>query len=139
MQAPQGRMPGDIHGMRETPLFEEERLVNHRFTAGLATALCLSLFLIVPNAAFADVAQGKQVYSTYCVACHGETGKGDGVAAAALDPKPRDLTTGEFKYGSTDEELFKFITEGKGPMPPWGSLPEADRRAVIEYIRSLKK
>jgi mono/diheme cytochrome c family protein len=85
------------------------------------------------------VAQGKKVYSIYCVACHGESGTGDGAAAAALDPKPRDFTTGDFKYGSTDEELFKFITEGKGPMPPWESLPEADRRAVIEYIRSLKK
>lgn len=113
--------------------------MNHRSAAELVTALCLSLVLIAPNSTFADVAQGKQVYATYCVVCHGETGKGDGVAAAALDPKPRDLTTGEFKYGSTDEELFKFITEGKGAMPPWGSLSEADRRAVIEYIRSLKK
>lgn len=132
-------MPSDIRGMKETLLLEEERLVNHQFAAGLATALGLSLVLMTPSAAFADVAQGKQVYDTNCAMCHGETGKGDGVAAAALDPKPRDLTTGEFKYGTTDEELFKFITEGKGSMPPWGHLPEADRRAVIEYIRSLKK
>ena len=113
--------------------------MNYQFAPGLATALCLSLVLIAPSATLADVAQGKKVYETYCVVCHGETGKGDGIAAAALNPKPRDLSAGEFKYGSTDEELFKFITEGKGAMPPWGSLAEADRRAVIEYIRSLKK
>ena len=110
-----------------------------KITNGLAVALCMALVLFMSGSALADAAQGKKVFSTYCVACHGESGTGDGPAAAALDPKPRDLTTGDFKYGGTDEALFKFITEGKGPMPPWDSLSEADRRAVIEYIRRLKK
>ncbi|MFQ5457732.1 MAG: c-type cytochrome [Myxococcota bacterium] len=110
-----------------------------KITTGVALFLCMAFVLFMAGSARADAATGKQVFSTYCVACHGPSGAGDGPAAAALDPKPRDLTTGEFKYGSTDEDLFKFISTGKGPMPPWDSLPEADRRAVIKYIRSLKK
>jgi|GEM_PF-5096235 len=30
--------------------------------------------------------------------CHGPTGKGDGPAATALDPKPRNFTGGAFKF-----------------------------------------
>ena len=35
-----------------------------------------------------DSAKGKESYNQICAMCHGETGKGDGVAAASLDPKP---------------------------------------------------
>ena len=34
-----------------------------------------------------DAVKGGEKYKIFCVACHGPTGKGDGVAAAALDPK----------------------------------------------------
>src|ERR1700681_4577276 len=32
----------------------------------------------------------KKLYTSYCAPCHGEKGKGDGPAAAALNPKPAD-------------------------------------------------
>ena len=38
-----------------------------------------------------------------------------------------------------DGELFWKISNGRCAMPPWKHLPEADRWAVIHYIRSLKK
>jgi mono/diheme cytochrome c family protein len=40
----------------------------------------------------ASVAAGKAVYMKNCMSCHGATGKGDGVAAVALETKPRDLS-----------------------------------------------
>ena len=40
--------------------------------------------------------------------------KGDGVAAAALDPKPRDLSDAEFVSGLSNEHLTKVISKG-GP------------------------
>ena len=74
-----------------------------------------------------------------CVSCHGAKGKGDGAAAAALNPKkPADWTSGRVQE-ETDGELFCTFSNGRGVMPPWKHLPENDRWAVILYIRSLKK
>ena len=84
------------------------------------------------------IEQGEKVAKVNCVSCHGSKGKGDGVAAAALNPKPADWTSSRVQ-GETDGELFWKISNGRGPMPPWKHLPENDRWAVIRYIRSLKK
>jgi mono/diheme cytochrome c family protein len=65
-------------------------------------------------------------------------GKGDGAAAAALNPKPADWTSGRVQ-DEADGELFWKISTGRGAMPPWKHLPENDRWAVLRYIRSLKK
>lgn len=86
---------------------------------------------------------GKKVYLKNCATCHGNKGKGEGPASKGLKPAPRDFTSGKFKYGSTDDALFKTITNGsKGTaMPSWKALPEKDRWAVIAFIKAtfLKK
>jgi len=49
-------------------------------------------------------AAGQELYITNCASCHGNTGAGDGPAAAALDPAPANLqqvaaqTTPAFQY-----------------------------------------
>jgi mono/diheme cytochrome c family protein len=80
----------------------------------------------------------KKTVETNCVPCHGPGGKGDGPAAAALPQKPADWTSAKVQ-SETDGELFWKISEGRGPMPPWKSLPEKDRWEVVNYIRTLKK
>jgi len=84
------------------------------------------------------VEQGEKVAKVNCVSCHGAKGKGDGVAAAALTPKPADWTSSHVQ-SETDGELFWKISNGRGPMPPWKHLPENDRWALVRYIRSLKQ
>ena len=84
------------------------------------------------------VEQGKKLAQVNCVSCHGTSGKGDGAAAAALNPKPADWTSAKVQ-SETDGELFWKITAGRGPMPPWRHLPENDRWALVQYIRTLKK
>jgi mono/diheme cytochrome c family protein len=83
------------------------------------------------------VEQGEKVAKMNCASCHGAKGKGDGAAAAALNPKPADWTSSRVQ-AETDGELFWKISNGRGPMPPWKHLPENDRWAVIRFIRSLK-
>lgn len=84
------------------------------------------------------VEQGKKVAQVNCASCHGPAGKGNGPAAMALQPKPADWTSKKVQ-DETDGEIFWKITTGRGPMPAWKHLPENDRWALVQYIRSLKK
>jgi mono/diheme cytochrome c family protein len=91
-----------------------------------------------PEKGPAAVAAGKKSAETNCVSCHGASGKGDGVAAAALNPKPADWTSAKVQKES-DGEIFWKISNGRGPMPPWKHLPEKERWSLVSYIKSLKK
>jgi mono/diheme cytochrome c family protein len=77
--------------------------------------------LIVPAAAPAggNAAEGKKSYEVLCILCHGYTGAGDGPAGVALDPSPRNFTSGEYKFDAdrdgvigTDEDLYIVIRRG---------------------------
>lgn len=94
----------------------------------------------------AQLAEGKKVYDTYCMGCHGITGDGQGPAAEFLNPKPRNFQTAEFRFSSrpsgdvpTDQDLFRTITEGLhgSSMSGWNLMPESDRWAVIAYLKTF--
>ncbi len=80
---------------------------------------------------------GRSVAKTNCVPCHGETFKGNGPAAIALNPKPADWTSPRVQDQS-DGELFWKISTGRGAMPSWRQLPERERWALLQFIRTLK-
>jgi mono/diheme cytochrome c family protein len=89
-----------------------------------------------------DPAKGKEIFQTNCATCHGPEGKGNGPAAAALNPKPRNLSDAEYLSTLSHEHLVKVITEGgtsvgKSPMmAAWGGiLSQNDILNVIAYIR----
>lgn len=112
----------------------------------LAMALSLGLSLVLIEKAQADPAKGKAAFATYCASCHGNTGKGDGPAGAALNPKPKDLGNAEYASKLTDQYMTDIIKKGgtavgkSALMPPWGTaLKDDDIKNVIEYIRSLSK
>jgi len=87
-----------------------------------------------------ETALGNKVYAERCVLCHGPEGKGDGVAAAGLNPKPRNHTDGSYMRTRTDDELIAVIKGGKGGMPAWGSiLSDQEIHAVLKHVRSLAK
>lgn len=111
------------------------------FTVLIAITITLGVASIARAAG--DAAQGKATYATMCSSCHGPEGKGDGVAAAALNPKPRNLTDASYMSTRSDATLFKVIKEGgasvgKSPsMPPWGgALSDQDINNIIAFIRS---
>jgi mono/diheme cytochrome c family protein len=86
----------------------------------------------------AAAAGKKATIDKACTACHGDSGKGDGPGAAALNPKPADWTSARVQQ-ETDGCLFWKISTGRGAMPPWASIPENERWQIIHYIRTLKK
>jgi putative copper export protein/mono/diheme cytochrome c family protein len=84
-----------------------------------------------------SVAQGAAIFATHCTICHGSEGRGDGPAAASLNPKPIDLTEDHI-YAHTDGDLFWWITHGIAPtMPPFGGqLDDAARWSVVDFIHA---
>ena len=91
-----------------------------------------------------DQAEGKKLYTTYCASCHGDNGKGDGVAAGSLPVKPQDHTNGAAMNKLTDQSLAEMISKGGGAvgkstfMPAWGaSLNDKQVRDIVAYIRTL--
>ena len=92
----------------------------------------------------ADAEQGKKLYGQFCASCHGQSGKGDGAAAAALNPKPRDHTDKEYMSKMSDDDMLKVIKNGGASigkstlMPPWGaSLKDEQIQDITAYIRTL--
>lgn len=94
-----------------------------------------------------DATKGAETYKLYCVPCHGEQGKGDGVAAAALNPKPRDFTDKDRMSKIPDSEVLKVIKEGGASiglspmMTPWGPILQTDEKIqdVAAYVRTFSK
>lgn len=87
----------------------------------------------------ASVKEGKTLYTSYCTPCHGDKGKGDGPAAAALNPKPADHTSASM-LSETDGSLFYKISEGRTPMPQYKTtFTEKQRWELVTYIRTLNK
>jgi cbb3-type cytochrome c oxidase subunit III len=108
----------------------------------------LIALLLLPAALGAQAAQrGKATYDRWCAGCHGDTGKGDGVAAAHMLPRPRDFSRGVYKIRTTasgeiptDADLRHVVDEGMPgtAMPEWKSLlSEQERDDVVAYLKSF--
>lgn len=89
---------------------------------------------------------GEKVYARRCVGCHGIEGDGRGPAARFFNIKPRDFTSGMFKFRSTgggpdslpsDKDLLVTISHGLWgtAMPAWHEIPLEERVAVIQFIK----
>jgi hypothetical protein len=86
-----------------------------------------------------SLAIGREVYTTYCETCHGETGRGDGPAGLRLNPRPADLRTHSAPGVHTDGELYYWVSYGfpNSAMPAWKDiLTEEQRWSVINYARA---
>lgn len=92
------------------------------------------------------IKHGKEIYLQRCVGCHGVNGDGKGEAAMFLNPKPRDFTTGIYKFKSTaldslptDDDLMRTLSKGLAgtSMPSFHLVPEVSRLAVIQYIKTF--
>jgi cbb3-type cytochrome c oxidase subunit I len=79
--------------------------------------------------------RGELVFERHCGGCHGNSGKGDGPAAASLLPAPRDLSTARF----SDLALSRILWSGVGgsAMPDWHEMPLADLRGLAVFVQSL--
>jgi mono/diheme cytochrome c family protein len=90
--------------------------------------------------------EGRNLYMTHCVHCHGVSGDGDGPTAKFLNPLPRDYRYGKFKFKSTlgplkpsRNDLIHIVEQGiPGTyMPSFVLLGEERLGLLIDYVRWL--
>lgn len=82
----------------------------------------------------AEVPSGRADFATFCSACHGPGGKGDGGAAATLDREPADLTGlsarngGVFPGTRMMAKIWGYTGghDGTSPMPQFGPLLQGE-------------
>jgi mono/diheme cytochrome c family protein len=108
-------------------------------------AIAAALLLGAARPSFAqNTAEGKKLYETYCVACHGDKGKGNGPAAQSLPAKPADHTNGAVMNLLSDQFLYDIIAKGGSAvgkstfMPSWsGALNDKQIKDLTAHVRSL--
>jgi mono/diheme cytochrome c family protein len=137
----------------------EDRIM--RCAAGLLTAIFALAGCQASEMDFGPTLTGQEDYLALCSSCHGESGMGDGPAAAGLSPRPADLTRlaaangGEFPMLEIMGRIDGYTRE-EGVMPEFGQLfgdelvpfetepgvftPTPPRLiALAEYVASLQR
>jgi len=83
------------------------------------------------------VRSSAQVYSQYCVSCHGRNGAAQ--TRRGKTNHARNLKDAEWQARVSDERIFNSIMNGKGKMPGYSKkLSEQEIDALVSYVRSLK-
>ena len=83
-----------------------------------------------------SITKGKQLFTIYCVPCHGVSGTGDGLVGEKLVLRPFDLTSPSVQ-AITDGLIFGYITFGGAVMPIYGNdLSPTERWHVVNYVRN---
>ena len=89
----------------------------------------------------AAMQEGRQMFATLCSTCHGASGRGDGAAAAALTPKPRDFSAVDWQKQTSDDVIAKIIVEGGmalGKSPVMPANPQLkDKPEVVAALRFI--
>ena len=80
----------------------------------------------------------EHVFSTRCATCHGASGHGNGPAAQALKPRPRDYSDPVWQKSVTDAQIKKTIIEGGAAMGKSSLMAPnadlADKPAVLDGL-----
>jgi putative heme-binding domain-containing protein len=74
------------------------------------------------------VAQGQALFQTHCAYCHGAHGEGG---------RGADLTTGQFRRGGSDAELFTTVRNGIPGSMPVVSATDEEVRMMVAFVKTL--
>ena len=106
-------------------------------------AVC-ALALLAVGAVSVRAADAKDIWTKDCAKCHGEDGKGDTKMGKKLEVK--DLADAKTQAGMKDDEMAKAIKDGvkekdsdKTKMKAFGDLSDQEVKALVAYVRGLKK
>jgi mono/diheme cytochrome c family protein len=107
-------------------------------TPGIATVDSMSGLVnpVAPDER--SLRNGRMQYALTCTVCHGDRGAGDGPVTKFGFPP---IVIGAGSKAATqlsDGYLFGMIRNGRGLMPAYNRIEEADRWDLINYLRALQ-
>ena len=83
-------------------------------------------------------AQGRLLYETFCLVCHGERGRGDGPLVPKIPSPP--AYSSERVRGMAAGQIFHVISRGSGRMPPYaGQIPAEQRWLIVHHVMALRQ
>lgn len=105
----------------------------------ISALACLSF-----KPSMAEEGDGRFLYETYCQACHGETGRGDGPLAEGLETPPANLIEALDDPERGEDYLIWTIEEGgeelHTAMPAFEEkLSELEAREIIAYLKLRRR
>jgi len=98
---------------------------------------------LAAGALSARAADAKENWDKQCLKCHGADGKGETAMGKKL--KVKDYTDAKVQASMKDEEIVKFIKEGKKEgdktlMKAYADVfSEAEIKDLVAYVRKFKK
>lgn len=83
----------------------------------------------------AVVRSGEELFTTYCMVCHGPAGSGQGTVRMGAPPLNTAVVAGR-----SDGYIYSVIRYGRNLMPPYGDkiVRRDERWRVVDYVRSMQ-
>ena len=123
-------------------LIEDKRTEAEVFnsTVKIKTAILKLNLIEVAPASWPDIQNGKNVFQTNCVTCHGEKGNGEGIAGKLLNPKPANFLNDSLMNNLSPFQIYNTIRLGISgtAMVPLNKLTDKEVWAVAFYVSSLR-
>jgi high-affinity iron transporter len=114
----------------------EVQALEQRFAAALGSEAALEL----PRKTI-DLAQGRRLYERNCASCHGLAGRGDGVAARGMNPKPPAIGDAQTMRDVSPATMYRIVSVGIAGTPMTGyaaAFTPEQRWDIVSYLMSLR-
>ena len=80
--------------------------------------------------------EGKGLFQTYCMVCHGEQGKGDGPISGKIPPPPSYVSDRLMQF--PPGRIFHVVTMGAGKMHSYAAQLSPDERwKIVTYVHAV--
>lgn len=89
------------------------------------------------NSATPAALDGASLFNSQCAKCHGRDGRAQ--TKRGRQTHTRDITSAEWQNDVSDERIFNSISRGKGKMPAFKKLSDAEIDSLVAYVRRLRK
>src|SRR5436189_4553716 len=96
--------------------------------------ICVLAVIVIASPGISAAADVSATWAQNCASCHGKDGSGNTTMGKKLGLK--DYTKSQ---SFSDAEVANVIKNGKGKMKAYKQLSDADVKALVAYVRSLKK